>query len=182
MEDLNGIEVSKLLRSVNKDVLIIFVSTTREYVFDTFAVHPFEYLLKPYTYERFSKMFDEVVYHYTDNKKKISLKVPYMELSVATCDIVAVVSNLHSVEFRMTNEKVIKSIMPFKDVKLLLDEPCFIEINCGIIINMDYSLSIKDDKMNMKDGTSYHLKIRNRNKIKSQFTCYMVTKIRGIDT
>ena len=48
---------------------------------------------------------------------------------------------------------------------------------------MDYSLSIKDDKMNMKDGTSYPLKIRNRSKIKSQFTYANITVIyRNKDT
>ena len=47
MEGMNGIELARRLRSLNDRLLIIFLSTSSEYAFDAFPIHPFDYLIKP---------------------------------------------------------------------------------------------------------------------------------------
>ena len=41
MEGMNGIELARRLRSLNDRLLIIFLSTSSEYAFDAFPIHPF---------------------------------------------------------------------------------------------------------------------------------------------
>ena len=48
MEGTNGIETAQRLRAADPDLLIVFVTSSPEYVWDAFPVHPFDYLLKPY--------------------------------------------------------------------------------------------------------------------------------------
>lgn len=47
MEPINGMEVAKRLREINQKVLIVFITALKEYVFDSFEVGAFWYLLKP---------------------------------------------------------------------------------------------------------------------------------------
>ena len=47
MAGTNGIETARRLRQADPEVLIVFVTSSPEYVWDAFPVHPFDYLLKP---------------------------------------------------------------------------------------------------------------------------------------
>ena len=53
MAGTNGIETARRLRQADPEVLIVFVTSSPEYVWDAFPVHPFDYLLKPYQEEKF---------------------------------------------------------------------------------------------------------------------------------
>lgn len=47
MSGMDGMETARLLRHKFSDKLLIFISSSRQYVFDAFAVEAFEYLVKP---------------------------------------------------------------------------------------------------------------------------------------
>lgn len=55
MEGTNGIETARQLRAADPELLIVFVTSSPEYVWDAFPVHPFDYLLKPYCSNRIKK-------------------------------------------------------------------------------------------------------------------------------
>lgn len=47
MPGKNGMEIAHELRNYNKDLLIVFLTAYSEYVFESFKVDTFRYLLKP---------------------------------------------------------------------------------------------------------------------------------------
>ena len=47
MEGLNGIETAKLLRNIDKNFILIFVTSFEQYALESFEVSPFRYLIKP---------------------------------------------------------------------------------------------------------------------------------------
>lgn len=47
MREMDGMQTAELFRKRFSDKLLIFVSSSRQYVFDAFAVEAFEYLIKP---------------------------------------------------------------------------------------------------------------------------------------
>ena len=60
MAGTNGIEPARRLRQADPEVLIVFVTSSPEYVWDAFPVHPFDYLLKPYQEEKFEHLAAEL--------------------------------------------------------------------------------------------------------------------------
>mgnify|MGYP002232705333 CR=1 FL=1 len=56
----NGIETARILRRTDPDLLLVFVTSSPEYVWDAFPVHPFDYLLKPYREEKLFQLADEL--------------------------------------------------------------------------------------------------------------------------
>lgn len=57
----NGIDIAKKIRKKYKDMLIIFITSEKEYVFDAFDVKAFHYLLKPFTKEKFYEILKKAV-------------------------------------------------------------------------------------------------------------------------
>ena len=78
MDDMNGIELSRHLRSVDKNIAIIFMSTTTEFVFQTFQATPFGYLIKPFSFEQFAEIMNKTVKFFSENNKNISIRISRM--------------------------------------------------------------------------------------------------------
>lgn len=60
MEGTNGIETARRLREQDPQLLIVFVTSSPEYVWEAFPVHPFDYLLKPYREEKIRQLTAEL--------------------------------------------------------------------------------------------------------------------------
>lgn len=54
MEGMNGIDTARALREKQEDMVIIFITGVKEYVFEAFDVSAFHYLLKPVEEKKFS--------------------------------------------------------------------------------------------------------------------------------
>ncbi|AKN32903.1 LytTR family transcriptional regulator [Clostridium carboxidivorans P7] len=76
MKGLNGIEIGKKLREIDKNVIIIFVTGFKEYALNAFEIKAFDYIMKPISEEKFKKLFQETLdrlhlIHYKLEKDKV---------------------------------------------------------------------------------------------------------------
>ena len=71
MPGKDGIETARLLRQRDEDMILIFVTAVEEYVFRAFDVLAFQYLVKPFSDEK----FEEVVKRAVRSKEKHSENV-----------------------------------------------------------------------------------------------------------
>ena len=53
MEGMNGIDTARALRQKAEDMVLIFITGVKEYVFDAFDVAAFHYLIKPIEENKF---------------------------------------------------------------------------------------------------------------------------------
>lgn len=58
MEGMNGIDTARVLREKQEDMVVIFITGVKEYVFEAFDVSAFHYLLKPVEEKKFSEVFE----------------------------------------------------------------------------------------------------------------------------
>lgn len=59
MNDLNGMETSRIIRTKNSDVIIIFLTAFSNIVFQSFEVNTFRFLVKPIAKEKLFKTLDD---------------------------------------------------------------------------------------------------------------------------
>ena len=59
---MHGIQLAKKIRStINRNVIIVFISSYPEYMKDSFQVHPFHYLVKPISFPAISSLMDQIM-------------------------------------------------------------------------------------------------------------------------
>lgn len=70
MPGLDGLDTAKELRKVAQKMIIIFVTITEDYVFQSFDVGAFHYLVKPFEDKKFEEVLQNAVMQF--NKSKIA--------------------------------------------------------------------------------------------------------------
>lgn len=179
MGEMNGLELADRIRNGDKDICIIFMSTTRDFVFRSFSAVPEGYLCKPYEYAAFAEVMERTLNKLFAEEKLLKIQLSHCKAEISTGEIVSVLSNNHSVELKMITGEVLESNMLFSDIQESLEnEPNFLECSRGIIINMDYATQIKGDTIIMQDGTGYPVRRRGRKDISAKFTKYIAGRIR----
>lgn len=84
MQGMDGMETAKVLRKKNKNLILIFVTAMEEYVFQAFDVGAFHYLVKPFSDEKFTSVFQNAAKQYkelTGNDKTAGNHENYMMIT-----------------------------------------------------------------------------------------------------
>ena len=78
MPQPDGVETAKRLRQKDKNMIIIFVTATADYVFEAFDVGAFHYLVKPFADNKFTEVFQNARRQVLDRKnaEAFSMSVP----------------------------------------------------------------------------------------------------------
>ena len=76
MEGTNGIDTARKLREQAPTLPIVFVTSSKEYVWQSFPVHPFDYLLKPYKEEKIRQLTAEL-------RRVLCRQEPELEVRIA---------------------------------------------------------------------------------------------------
>ncbi len=60
MPEMSGIEAARKIRSLHKNISIIFLTTSRDYAVEAFSLSATHYLIKPFTQEQFCEAMDRI--------------------------------------------------------------------------------------------------------------------------
>ena len=180
MNTLNGVETAKKLRAEDTELLIVFTTTSREYAFDTFPVHPFDYVLKPYGQKDVAKVLEEALRVLSAEEPSVTVRVSHSEYTIPLRLIISVVSRDHFVEINLAGGKCLLSGMRFREAeKIFAEYPGFILCNRGIIVNMSHISAQEQGTFIMKNGTRYPIRVAGQSKIKAAFSEYLIQKLKG---
>ena len=180
MDRLNGIETARQLRQEDTELLIVFMTTSEEYAFKAFPVHPFDYVLKPYSKKRVEEILYEAVRVLTANDPTVTVKAAHSEYTLPMRLISSVVSQGHTIEIILTNGKSVLSTMTFKEAEKLFaeDSRCLL-CNRGRIVNMSQISAQEKGVFVMKDGTRYPIRVNGQSKITAAFSRYLINSMRA---
>jgi DNA-binding LytR/AlgR family response regulator len=70
MSNLNGFETAKVLRDIDNRVIIIFVTSLTDYIFNCFEYRPFWFITKPINEEKFKYVFFKAITAIRNSKTK----------------------------------------------------------------------------------------------------------------
>lgn len=81
MPEINGLELATKVREINKKCFICFVTNYADYIYDSYDVHAFDYLLKPINKEKINFMLDEVMKYYVAYSNNNNVKISFSTIS-----------------------------------------------------------------------------------------------------
>lgn len=180
MDKMSGVDVSKAIRKTDNVCLIIFLTTSLEHMTDAFACHAFEYVVKPAYEERIYKVMSDALEVIPSVSKYIEFVSKRRNVKLLLCDIVSSVSNGHYLNICDKNNDIYPVRMTLsKFIELTKNDPRFLTVNKGILINMDYIKSIEKNNCILTDGQIFPIKVRECALIEQKWQDYNFEQIRS---
>lgn len=182
MDQMSGIEASKKIREMDSDTLIVFLTTSLDHTFDAFGVHAFQYLIKSPDDEtlKFSvcKVLDEVISLRSAEGKKISIVVDGENIDIAFSDIVYAQSQKNYIQLTDRLQNGYRTRMTFSDIcELLKADSRFLQINRGIMINMDHITNWGKTTCELKGGHMLPVNVREQKTLNQIRQNYVFAKL-----
>jgi len=176
---VSGLDLCRELLRIRPRTNVIYLTGYREYAFDAFPIHPFDYLIKPYKGEQLNHVLSEAHRVLSGSEPEITVRIARGEFQITFGQIVSVVSQGHTVNFGLTDGSFVRATMTFGETeKLLTADERFLLCNRGILINMDHVKSMDGETFFMNDGSSFPLRTKGRMDLIKKFSQYQISQMR----
>ena len=179
MNGENGIQIAEKIRLHNPDVLIIFSTTSRSHAVEGFRVRAFDYLVKPYAYDRFEETMNHCSQALTKHAHYIEVKEGRFYTKVLLDDIIYVDYYNHYIQIH-TRSRMIRSYMPFSEfAPMLTCYPQFLTCYRNCLVNMD-KIEIQDGKdFIMVTGERVPISRGMKNEVRQAYADYVFNCVSG---
>lgn len=138
MPSMNGIELHKKLK---QQTMVIFTTAHSKYAVDGFNLNAVDFLLKPYTFERFSQAANKAKeYHQYQNQKGapadgcIFIKADYSVIKIGLAEILYIEGYDDYLKIHLENKKTVVARMTMKGILEKLPEKDFMRAHRSFIV------------------------------------------------
>lgn len=183
MPNHSGIEIAHEIRSINKKCFICFITNYSDYIFDSYDVHAFDYIMKPINGEKTYKLLTDILKYMNVQSKSNNIKtkfitvdgelfikqneIAYFEYQNTFKDSFYRVTILHT----MNKEYILKERL--KDIMMKLDDTFFVAPHKSFIVNMDYIKQISKNEIIMQNNDKIPLSQKKSSIVRKKFTQYI---------
>ena len=181
MDEMSGIEAAERIRRHDSDVLLIFLTSSRNHMPEAFHVHAFEYIQKPIDPVSLKRVMDDALQKLDRNTAapRLNFSIHRREYKLPYTNIKSVVSTANYLEITDRDNNVYKPRMTFSTVsELLSGDERFLTILRGILVNMDYVIGFEEKVCLLEGGITLPINTRNQRKIEQIWLDYSFDRIR----
>ena len=179
MEGMSGVELAQKLRAADKDLMIVFLTTSPEYIFDVAGFHPFDYLIKPCKPDKLDHVLREARRMLAAIEPELALRVDRAEVRVPYSELVAVAVRDHEAEVRTSSGQVLTTTARLtEELRALSADPRFLACYRGVLLNMDSIVSFGKDTIRVLGGAEYPMRVRERRKLMERYSQHQLSGLR----
>ena len=185
MDGMTGVEAARKIREADRDTLIVFLTTSAEHTFDAFDVHAYQYILKSPDDAALRgavcRVMDEIVsITRPAAEEKLTFSVGGAEQSIAFSDVMFAASEKNYVQITDRSQNSYRTRMTFSEICSALEtDSRFLQINRGIVINMDCITAFGKDRCELCGGYSLPVNVRTQKKLNQIRKNYVFAKLHG---
>lgn len=159
LERESGIAVARKIREISENTVLIFVTGTKDYVFQAFDVAAFHYLLKPFDAKKFGEVFSRAVKE-AERKKKAGAEFFLAKTRKRTCPIQK--SSIYYVESQGKKAEIHtgrETIELYASLNSLAAElgSGFYRSHRGYLVNMAHVSEYSHDSILLENGETVYL-------------------------
>lgn len=171
MPSVSGIEFYKMVR---KDTMAIFTTAHSQYAVEGFNLNALDYLLKPFTFERFKQAVDKAAEYYRFQQKSESsaqqylfVRADYSLVKILLTDILFIEGLDDYLKIHVQNQKTIVTRMTMKSMLEKLPENEFIRVHRSFIVPFSRVESVRTKTISVAGqeipiGSSYEQQFLER--------------------
>ena len=174
MEGISGIEAAKQILQKDSSAIVVFLTSSPDYMADALMMHAFDYLQKPVDKDRLYHLMDDITKRQTSIRQNLIFTYEKTEYSIDINDIISVCSNGHYVEIKVLSGEVYKPYLTFSSVSEELSDNRFLLINRGVLVNMDYITGFENGVCNLNDESSLPINIKKKKSLEQIWQNYIL--------
>ncbi len=142
MSFMDGIETAKVLRKLDKNVSLVFVTNMAKFAIKGYEVDAAGFLVKPFTYTEFALKMDKIIARMTKRESDaFCIKLDIGLAKVYISDIIYVRVEGRNVSLHTFNGDMVMR-KPMKDVEKLLENHKFVRCDNSYLVNLAFVTSI----------------------------------------
>lgn len=181
MPMFDGLEVGGQIRRVDRQAVIVYVSSSEEYALKSFDMTPLQYLVKPVEYSRFEGVLSAACGRIAQAQEAAALvRVKEGLCNIRFHQILFLEYSNHAVLFHLTGGKTLYSTAireSFAEyAEKYLADARFIRPHVSFVVNMDHVSALAEGAFTMIDGQKVPVSKRVLAATKKRFIDYMVGK------
>ncbi|MCF0142588.1 MAG: response regulator transcription factor [Parasporobacterium sp.] len=184
MKEMNGIETAEALRKKTTASVLIFCTSSMDHMPGAFSTHAFDYIIKPPTKERITKILDDARQLLPAMHKYIKLRDKNGELSLLPSDIISVETQGHYLQITtgLTTTPFTVRLSLTELTELLEGDERFLQINRGVLVNMDNVSVMKGGECVMNNGQTLPIRLRDSASLVQRWNEYIFSQLRESET
>ncbi len=165
MPNLNGID---LYKQIKQNTLVIFITSRADYAVEGFNLNALDYLLKPFTFERFKQATDKAQEYFSSNinskSQHIFVRADYSLQKIMLDDITYIEALDDYLKINLYQQKTIVARMTMKAMFEKLPSSEFIRVHRSFIVPIKKVESLRNKTLLLGDkkipvGNSYESEV-----------------------
>lgn len=179
MNGMSGVETAQKIRETDSRVILIFLTSSADYMPDAFSVHAFHYILKPYQKDAIFTCLEDAFLHLPSPETIVSFSVNAIELHIPASQIVCVMADSHYTWITNRDGQVYHPCISFGTFsKQLADDSHFLLVSRGVLCNMDDIEGFCSGSCLLSNGKTVPVTIRNTRRLEQTWRDYCFSKTR----
>lgn len=179
MKGIDGVTAAVQLRKQDSCCLLVFLTSSMEFMPNAFSCHAFEYIAKPFSKQRIFDVLSDAVKVLPHEQKYIELAAKRKTIRVFLDNIFSVVTDAHYIDITLADGERLRCRMTIPEFTDKVNgDTRFILINKGILVNAEYILTFEKGCCIMENGTQFPVRVRDGIKIEQMVRDYHFNKIR----
>ena len=179
MPGMNGIETARQIRNtIDRNAIIVFISSYPEYMQESFSVHPYFFLQKPATQENMNQLLDEIIDEITNSTHMYTLiDIEDIQHAIYLNDVLYI----HTYNAR---KELLSFHLPNKELhtkghlgewETKLQNYHYIPCYRGYLVNLTHIHYVTKDQLILDNNEAIPLSRTNRKRIHQLFLDQVVT-------
>ncbi len=183
MSEKSGIDIGTLIRSSNKESIIIYITSSDDFAMEAYGVRAVRYLLKPVSEEQFCEALTYAL-SLTKLEKEITYPVKTKDglVAIPYAKIEYIENYSRQLNICLSSGESIKSIFIRKsfdeEIRDIAQDRRFLQVHKSFLINMNYVNKLTQNSILMESGKSIPISKKRVADVKKEYLLYVNERYR----
>ena len=168
---LNGMEAAEKIRTLDNDVVIIFITSTVSYAVQGYAVDALGYVLKPVSPVAFEKLLEKSIDKVNASKQKVYIKISVDDRQLKLdCESVYYIESARNNVLVHCKQGTYTTIGPLKRFEEMLSDKGFFKCHNAYLVNLSLVDAVRKEEVILPDGTALPISRAKKKEFMSELT------------
>lgn len=168
MPGRNGMETAKAIRKQNKEMIIVFLTAYSEFVFESFKVDAFRYLIKPVNNQELCETLDAVCDKFSETEDILTFQFQNETYRIKYSDIIYI-EGMRDKIWLYCKDRTYRWRGTMKNLEEILEDKNFFQIHRSYIINMSKIKKYNSQKITLEGGYEVPVSKYRLNEFKEEY-------------